>query len=97
MIKDIVISQSHTTTVNIPTPGLLTINKTKKGVGGIYQRKNGKLELVVRLDLNLTRESYYMIPGNYVIVYRSKGAKSSMFTVEKEIIISEGSSASINL
>ena len=97
MIKDIAISQSHTTTVNIPTPGLLTINKTKKGVGGIYQRKNGKLELVVRLDLNLTRESYYMIPGNYVIVYRSKGAKSSMFTVEKEIIISEGSSASINL
>lgn len=96
-INDIAVSQSHTTTVNIPTPGLLTINKSKKGVGGIYERKNGKLELVVRLDLNLTRESYYMLPGDYVLIYRPKGAKSAMFTTEKEFKIIEGSSASINL
>ncbi len=96
-INDIAVSQSHTTTVNIPTPGLLTVNKGQKGMGEIYQRKNGKLELVVRLNVNLSRESYYMLPGKYIVLYRPKGAKSSMFTIEKEIEIIEGSSASLNL
>ncbi|MGB0402717.1 MAG: vWA domain-containing protein [Salibacteraceae bacterium] len=96
-ITDVAVSQSHTTTVNIPTPGLLTITKGAKSIGGIYQKIDGKLKLVVRFNLNLTRESFYMLPGNYTILYRPGGAKSTMFTIEKEIKIEEGSSASINL
>jgi Ca-activated chloride channel family protein len=96
-LKDIAVSQSHTTTVNIPSPGLLTVNKGKKGVGGIYEEKDGKLSLVVRLKENLTRESFYMLPGKYTVLYRPSGARSTIFTVEKEIEITEGSSASVNL
>lgn len=96
-INDIAVSQSHTTTVNIPSPGLFSVVKGQKGVGGIYQTKNDKLELVVRLKEGMARESFYMLPGKYTLLYRPANAKSAEFNIQKDFEITEGSSASVNL
>ena len=97
ILKDIVVSQSHTTKVDLPNPGLLTVTKKSKGSGGIFIDRNGKLEKVVKLDENQPRESYYLQPGEYLLVYRPNGAKSTSFNKQQKFTIKTGSSASINL
>ena len=96
-LEDIVVSQSHTTKVDLPNPGLLTVTKKSKGSGGIFIDRNGKLEKVVKLDENQARESYYLQPGEYLLVYRPNGAKSTSFNKQEKFTIRTGSSASINL
>ncbi len=96
-LSDIVVSQSHTTKVDLPNPGLLTVTKKSKGSGGIFIDRNGKLEEVVKLDENQARESYYLQPGEYLLVYRPNGAKSTSFNKQEKFTIRTGSSASINL
>lgn len=96
-LSDIVVSQSHTTKVDLPNPGLLTVTKKSKGSGGIFIDRNGKLEEVVKLDENQARESYYLQPGEYLLVYRHNGAKSTSFNKQEKFTIRTGSSASINL
>lgn len=97
ILKDIAVSQSHTTKVDLPNPGLLTVTKRSKGSGGIYIDRNGKLERVVNLDENQARESFFLQPGDYLLVYRPNGAKSTSFNTQEKFSIKTGSSASINL
>lgn len=96
-LEDIVVSQSHTTKVDLPNPGLLTVTKKSKGSGGIFIDRNGKLENVVDLDENQPREGFYLQPGEYLLVYRPNGAKSTSFNTQQKFTIRTGSSASINL
>ena len=97
LLEDIVVSQSHTTTVELPNPGLLTVTKKSKGSGGIFIDRNGKLEKVIKLDENQARESFYLQPGEYLLVYRANGAQSTSFNKQQKFTIRTGSSASINL
>ena len=96
-LPDIAISQSHTTTIDIPNPGLLTVTKGSKGLAFIYEEKKNPLELVFTLTDTNPRESIYLQPGEYVLLYRPSGAKSTQFSIEKRFSIKAGSSASINL
>ncbi len=97
ILKDIAVSQSHTTKVDLPNPGLLSVTKKSKGSGGIFIDRNGKLEEVVRLNEKQPRESFYLQPGDYLLVYRPNGAKSTSFNTQQKFTINTGSSASINL
>ena len=97
ILKDIAVSQSHTTKVDLPNPGLLSVTKKSKGSGSIFIDRNGKQEEVVKLDSNQPRESFYLQPGDYMIVYRPNGAKSTSFNTQQKFTIQTGSSASINL
>ena len=56
-----------------------------------------KLEEVVKLDENQARERYYLQTGEYLLVYRPNGAKSTSFNKQEKFTIRTGSSASINL
>ena len=96
-LSDIAISQSHTTTVDIPNPGLLTVTKSPKSVAYIYEEKGKNIEYVYQIPSVRTRESVYLQPGNYVLLYRPAGARSTQFSIEKRFSIKAGSSASINL
>ena len=96
-IKDVLISQSHTTKIEIPEPGIVTLNFNTQGYGSIYLEKNGKLEWIVNLTENDTKESFTLQPGNYRAVFRAKSAKESVFTTEKSFKITSGTSVSIQL
>ncbi len=96
-INDVEISQSKTTSVEIPKPGIVSIIVNNPGINDIYVERNNRLEWIHSLDEKLTRESITLQPGKYRAIYRSKNANESIFTVEKEFRVTSGSSSSVNL
>ncbi len=92
--KGIKISQSKTTNINIPQPGLLNLSMPAAGFGSIYILRNGKQEWVYNVN-SITREAIYLQPGNYRIVWRTALAKKMDLSKIKDFKIISGRSVSI--
>jgi len=86
-INDIEIEQSKNKEINIPNAGMLTVKTLEPGDGCIMQKVNGKNQWVCNLS-NKTIQNFYLQPGNYVTVWRSKSLKGSIYTIEKQFTIS---------
>ena len=97
LIEDVKISQSHTTKVEIPRPGIATVLMNSIGYGSLYVQKGNKLEWIYNLTESSTKESLTLQPGNYRVVFRAKGAKASIFTTEKSFKVRSGSSIAVKL
>lgn len=97
-IEDVEISQSHTTTVEIPVPGIAVINKTTYGYGSLYQVTGKKLLWIYNLrENNPHQESLILQPGKYKVVFRSKYSDRAMFTIERSFIVEPGKSTNVKL
>jgi Ca-activated chloride channel family protein len=97
-LHDVEIKQSHTTTVEIPRPGMITILRTSTGYGSIYLRKNDKQEdWVYNLNSTTKNESMQLQPGKYRIVFRALNAKLTLYTINKLFEVRSGSSEVIQL
>lgn len=99
IIQNVEIKQSTTTTVEIPRPGLVTLLATIPGYGSIYKiKENGIQEWIYNLSLyNSKSESIYLLPGNYVAVFRSANAKQSIYTLSRKFEIKSGASLALEL
>jgi Ca-activated chloride channel homolog len=97
IIKNVEIDQSKTTDVLIPSPGILTLNKTYEVYGGIFIVENNKMKKIYELHLKDKQETIAIQPGKYRIVYRSKTARTIHTTVDKEFEITSGGSLSLKL
>jgi Ca-activated chloride channel family protein len=97
-LHDVDIRQSHTTTVEIPRPGLVTVLRTASGYGSIYVRKNSREEdWVCNLDHTVKNESLQLQPGKYRVVFRALNAKHTLYTINKLFEVRSGSSEVIQL
>ncbi len=96
-IPDIEIKQSHTTTVEIPQPGIVTLFMSAPGYGGLFLEKENKLEWIYNFDTNVTQESIVLQPGNYVVVYRARNSKEAIYSVSRKFKINSGSSIPVKL
>jgi Ca-activated chloride channel family protein len=96
-IDNVEITQSKTTTVEIPKPGIVTLLANNPGYGGIYVEENNKLKWIYSIDENLTKESVVLQPGKYRVIFRSKNSHESNYTVDKMFRIASGSSISVNV
>ncbi len=96
-IGNVDISQSKTTTVEIPKPGIATLIANNPGYGGIYVEEDNKLKWIYSMDENLSRESVVLQPGKYHAVFRPKNSRESIYTVDKIFRIASGASISVNL
>jgi Ca-activated chloride channel homolog len=97
-LHDVEIKQSHTTTVEVPRPGMITILRTSPGFGSIYLRKNDKQEdWVYNLNSATKNESLQLQPGKYRIVFRALNAKLTLYTINKQFEVRSGSSEVIQL
>ncbi len=98
-IKDTIqIAQSETKKIEIPQPGSVGFHSlTNNGFGSIYQLTNGKLELIYELNVDNISQSINMLPGTYTIVYRSKTAKRSIYTIEKKFKVESGKVVKVEL
>lgn len=97
-IDDVKISQSATTTVTIPRPGILNLLKGAPGYGSIYLRRAmNDEEWVVNLDPNVKNETLVLQPGSYRVVYRAMNAKQVLYTINKNFEIKPGGSVAVNL
>jgi Ca-activated chloride channel family protein len=92
------ISQSHTTTVEIPRPGMVTFLKSSTGFGSIYLRKSAtNEEWIYNLDDRVKNETILLQPGTYRIVFRAQNAKQTLYTVNKTFEVKEGASVPVQL
>jgi Ca-activated chloride channel family protein len=97
-VNDIKITQSHTTTVDVPVPGILVMQKPVRGFGSLYLHKEGRLEWIFNLrDNGQPQESLVLMPGNYTVVFRSRYLEKSVYTVEKSLEIKSGITTNIRL
>ena len=91
-LEHVDVSQSKTTTIEIPRPGIVTIITNGPGSGSIFLEEKNELKLLYNLDENATKETVVMQPGNYRIVYRPRASKESIYTIEKKFVVASGDS-----
>jgi Ca-activated chloride channel family protein len=97
-LNDVDISQSHTTTIEIPRPGILTLIKSSAGYGSLYLRKNSKNEeWITNLNPKTKIESLVLQPGTYRVVFRAQNARQTLYTINKTVKIISGGSESVQL
>ena len=97
MLYDIEIRQSHTTSIEIPRPGIVTFISTTAGYGSIYKEKGGKLIWIANLDNGKSNQSLSIQPGSYTVVFRSGNSKNTFSTITKKFDVRAGSSVAIEL
>lgn len=93
-INDVNIRPNHTTTVQIPNPGMVTLMFDAPGIGSILLEKENQLEWVVNLDES-TRQTFILLPGNYRVIWRSKNIKKTVYSIEKKFTIKSDTSIPI--
>lgn len=91
------IEQSTVTRIAIPSPGHLTLQSYSSGPGGIYVINGDKLEWVVDLDPEATRQSFELQPGNYRVIYRPSSAHSAIYSKSKAFNITSGNSTLVKI
>jgi len=96
-VKNVKIDQSKTTDVEIPAPGILTLNKGFEAYGAIFIVEEGKMKKIYDMRLKDKQETLALQPGKYRLVYRSKNARTIHTTVDKEFEITSGGSVSLKL
>jgi Ca-activated chloride channel family protein len=94
---NIAIMQSHTTTVDIPVPGIAVIQKQVKGYGSLFVNRDDDIELIYNFRDTEQQESLVLMPGNYTAVFRSRFADRSSFTIEKSFEVKSGITTIIKL
>jgi Ca-activated chloride channel family protein len=95
-LDSVVVDENKTTTILIPQPGRLQINKPRDFVCAIYHVINGKMVWVADIS-----DEYYqtiiMQPGKYIVVGRSKSETRTIYTFEKEFTITSATTTEINI
>ena len=97
-INGVEIKQSHTTTVEIPLPGIAVIQKSTNGYGSLYAEEDNKLKWLYNFrDNPLQQETLILQPGKYKAVFRSKYSNKTIYTVEKSFKVEPGTTVNVKL
>lgn len=98
VFKNVRIDQSKTTTLDIETPGVLSIVENVAGYGSLYQiLPSGEHRWIYDLENETSKTSLAMQPGNYKMVFRSKNSTSSQHTDVQFFSIQSGMTTTIKL
>lgn len=96
--KDVSVDQNTTTTIQLPQPGKLIVNcQLQDYYADIYQMVRNELVWVCKLPYEKRNHQLIMQPGDYKIIYRSKGASRSSFTFERLFKVTSGQATNIML
>lgn len=97
-LYNVEIKQSHTTTIDIARPGLVTLLRSSIGFGSIYfRRSNTEEEWIYNLDNTVKNETLQLQPGKYRVVFRALNAKQTLYTVNKTFEVRSGSTEVVQL
>ncbi|MCS6917302.1 MAG: VWA domain-containing protein [Chitinophagales bacterium] len=95
--EQITISQSHTTIVTLPQPGILSINKSYVVTGSLFVRQQERWIKLYALNENLNTELIGLQAGTYALVYRPKAARQARQTKVMPVTIRSGETTTIRL
>jgi Ca-activated chloride channel family protein len=86
----------NTNIITIDTPGVLVVQKNIRVYGAIFRlEKDGQHFVVGFNENNARQEKFYLQPGKYRIVYRSRFQNQSVFTVTKEVTVKSSESTTV--
>lgn len=86
-----------TQSISVPSAGELKIQSLETGDGSLFlQENNGKLKWISNLSKE-TQQTFYLLPGKYVVVWRAKSMRSSIYTIQKEIEIKSNQTYTLKL
>lgn len=72
------IQPNETTSIKIPQVGIVIFLRKNNGFGSIYKlNEDGSQEWLANLNPELTKESIYLLPGEYLAVFRDKLSKNT--------------------
>ncbi|MBA3901517.1 MAG: VWA domain-containing protein [Bacteroidetes bacterium] len=97
ILSNVEVRQSHTTTIDIPQPGIASIMLPATGFTSLYLEEKSGLKWIYNLDEGKYRQMIPLQPGNYRLVHRPLNSKESIFTKEKSFKIEPGGSVSVQL
>lgn len=95
LISDVRIEQSKVTDVVVPRSGVLNVQPSAPGPGAVFLKKGDALEWVADLDPLAARTQLRLLPGTYQVTYRSGSARRTELTINKDITIESGRSATL--
>jgi Ca-activated chloride channel family protein len=95
IVKGVKINQSHTTTVKIEEPGAVSFILGAAGVTSVFAEEGKQLTWVCNLSETATQDMVRLQPGRYKAVYRAKGARETMFSLEKSFQVLPGTSQQV--
>lgn len=96
-IEDVELKQSHTTSITLPNPGLVTFYSSIEIYGGVFSFKDNQLNKIYQLNNRILKETLALQPGTYYVIYRSRLAKDMQSTISKKFTINSGESKTIKL
>jgi Ca-activated chloride channel family protein len=96
-MNNVDIGQSKTTLIQIPQAGVVSIFKPSEGTGQILLNEKNKLTWVANLNPSQLNENIVLQPGNYTIVFRSKAAHETIYTVERKFKIEPGGQVTVKM
>ena len=96
-LSGVKINQSLTNNIDIPEPGILQLSLPSSGVGAIFTEETGQLKWVCNLNTEQTLQSYNLQPGKYLVTYRSKLLKQSIYTVQKRFTVKSNDKVNVNM
>ena len=91
------INQSSTTTYTLPPPGLANIILPSNGYGGVYLKNDDKIEEIYSFKGDKSQYRLTLLPGKYLVIFRSKSSKKYLYTSEEEFKIKSGKSQLIKI
>lgn len=94
-IDSVEISQSHTTKIRIPEPGIANFSSYQNGYCSVFILRNNQVEWVANLSNDEEYHSVTLLPGKYMAIYRPKSAHNVLDAIKKEFEIKSGSSVRV--
>lgn len=83
--------------ITIETPGLLSVNASDNFLFSIYQLKGNDLNKIYETALQKSMTSIELLPGSYMVVYRSNSKKSAEGTMQVMVNIKSNKTTSLQL
>lgn len=97
-LENVEIGQSSTTTIEIPLPGNLHLDKGKTNmVGALFVKDKQETRWVKNLDEESMKENIELMPGEYMVVIKDKSAVKTTDTIVKEIKIESSKTTNVTL
>lgn len=96
-LDNVEIKQSHTTTIEVPRPGIVTFISKSLGYGSVYKDYDGSVEWIANLDESKNNQTLAMQPGHYRVVWRSRNSKYTLSTISKAFEVNSAGSSKVEL
>lgn len=96
-VEKVDISQSKTTTINVTSPGIVTVLKNFSMIGAIFWNDKGTLKKLYDIHPTNKKETIALQPGDYKVIYRSKTAKKAAKSKEKIFKVESNKSHTVQL